>query len=60
MMKYYSIGMKLDDVVKDENIEQTILENIRRCSKIVGKTFKVVFWHENLTEKDCKNFVSFH
>jgi hypothetical protein len=57
MMRYYSIGMKLDDVIKDRDMEQVILENIRRCSTIVGKVFKVVFWHENLTEKDCKAFV---
>jgi len=56
-MKYYSIRMKLDDVVKDKNIEQTILENIRRCSNIVGSMFKVVFWHVNLTEQECKDFV---
>ena len=56
-MRYYSIGMKLDDVIKDVDDEQVVLENIRRCSKIVGKLFRVVFWHENLTEKDCKNFV---
>ena len=49
--------MKLDDVEKDTNIEQTILENIRRCSNIVGLQFRVIFWHENLTEKDCKEFV---
>ena len=57
MMKYYSIGMKLDDVIKDEDTEQVILENIRRCSNIVGKWFKVVFWHVNLTEQNCKDFV---
>jgi len=49
--------MKLDDVVKGMDTEQTILENIRRCSNVVGKSFKVIFWHENLTEKDCKEFV---
>ena len=49
--------MKLDDVIKDKDIEQTILENIRRCSKIVGKSFQVVFWHVNLTEQNCKDFV---
>tara|TARA_Y100000593_G_scaffold83012_1_gene156292 strand:+ start:531 stop:875 length:345 start_codon:yes stop_codon:yes gene_type:complete len=49
--------MKLDNVVKDSGLELTILENIRRCSKIVGKTFKVIFWHENLTEQDCKDFI---
>ena len=57
MMKYYSIGMKLNDVIKDKDTEQVILENIRRCSNIVGKFFKVVFWHENLTEEQCKNFI---
>jgi len=57
MMKYYSIGMKLNDVIKDKDTEQVILENIRRCSNIVGKEFKVVFWHVNLTEQECKDFV---
>ena len=57
MMKYYSIRMKLDDVIRDKDIEQTILENIRRCSKIVGKLFQVVFWHVNLTEQNCRDFV---
>ena len=56
-MRYYSIGMKLDDVIKDKDEEQIMLENIRRCSNIVGELFRVVFWHENLTEEDCKNFV---
>ena len=56
-MRYYSIGIKLDDVIKDKDTEQTILENIRRCSNIVGKMFKVVFWHVNLTEQNCKDFV---
>ena len=56
-MRYYSIGIKLDDVIKDKDTEQTILENIRRCSNIVGKWFKVVFWHVNLTEQNCKDFV---
>ena len=57
MMKYYSIGMKLNDVIKDKDTEQVILENIRRCGKLVGKEFKIVFWHVNLTEQNCKDFV---
>ena len=57
MMAYYSLEMKLDNVVKDSGLELTILENIRRCSKIVGKSFKVIFWHENLSEQDCKDFI---
>jgi len=57
MMRYYSIGIKLNDVIEDRDTEQIVLENIRRCSKIVGKYFKVVFWHEGLSEKECKDFV---
>ena len=56
-MRYYSIRMKLDDVIKDKDTEQVILENIRRCSNIVGRFFKVIFWHDNLTEQNCKDFV---
>ena len=56
-MRYYSIRMKLDDVIKDKDVEQTILENVRRCSTLVNKEFQVVFWHEHLTEQNCKDFV---
>ena len=56
-MRYYSIRMKLDDVIKDKDVEQTILENVRRCSTLVGREFQVVFWHVNLTEQNCKDFV---
>ena len=57
MMKYYSMGMNLEDVIKDKDTEQVILENIRRCSNLVGKMFKVVFWNVNLSEQNCKDFV---
>ena len=57
MMQYYSMGMNLEDVIRDKDTEQIVLENIRRCGKIVGKTFKVVFWHVKLTEQECKDFV---
>ena len=57
MMRYYSIRMKLDDVIRDKDVEQTILENVRRCSTLVGMEFQVVFWHVNLTEQECKDFV---
>ena len=57
VMKYYSIRMKLDDVVKDIDEEQIILENVRRCSKLVGRMFRIIFWHVNLTEQNCKDFV---
>ena len=51
----FSIRMKLNDVMGKD--EQLILENIRRCKQFSGHGFKVVFWNENLSEKECKNFV---
>ena len=32
------------------------MENIRRCSRLVGNQFKVVFWSINVSEKECKKF----
>ena len=49
--------MNLEGVIKDKDTEQVVLENIRRCSKLVGREFKVVFWHEKLTSKQCEEFV---
>ena len=51
----FSIRMKLNDVIGKD--EQVILENIRRCKQFAGKGFRVIFWHENLSENDCKEFV---
>ena len=52
-----SIGIKLDTVIKDSELERIVLENVVGCSKLVGNLFKVVFWHENLTGEDCKEFI---
>jgi len=57
MMKYYSLRMKLDMITLNEDFEKKVLENIRYCRKLVGKQFRVIFWNENLTEQNCKDFV---
>ena len=57
MMNYFSIRIKLDDVMKDLDFEQKVLENVRYARKITGKKFRVIFWNEKLTEKQCKDFV---
>ena len=56
-LRYYSLRIKLDDVIINEDFEQKVLENIRYCRKLVGKQFRVIFWSENLTEKQCEEFV---
>ena len=55
-MRYYSLRINLEEVILDKDKEQVILENIRRCSKVAGKFFKVIFYYKNLTEKQCKDF----
>ena len=54
---YLSIRLKLDDIIVDRNFEIQVLENIRYCRKVVGQKFRVVFWNENLSDKDCQKFV---
>ncbi len=56
-MRYYSLRMKLDDVLLNEDYETNVLENIRYCRNLVGKQFRVIFWNENLSEKECKEFI---
>tara|TARA_Y100000593_G_C4176266_1_gene269621 strand:- start:190 stop:546 length:357 start_codon:yes stop_codon:yes gene_type:complete len=51
----YSLKMKLNDVIGPK--EEVILENIRRCKKIAGQQFKVIFRNDGLSEKECKDFV---
>ena len=57
IINFMSLRVKLDDVVINKDSETKILENIRYCNKIVGKRFRIVFWNENLTQKQCQQFV---
>jgi len=56
-MKYFSLRMKLDTIIINEGFEKKVLENIRYCRKLVGKQFRVIFWNESLTDKQCEEFV---
>ena len=54
---YYSICLKLDDIIVSETTENIVLNKLKKCRDLSGRMFKVIFWHKNLTEKECKNFV---
>ena len=56
VLNHLSLGIVLDDVVKDIDFEKQVLENVRFCRKSLGKLFKVVFLNKNLSEDDVKNF----
>ena len=53
MQHYFSLRLKLDDIIKNEDFEKKVLENIRYCRKLLDKKFRVIFWNENLTENQC-------
>ena len=57
MMKYYSVTLKLDDIVFDREIEKKVINKLLECKKYSGKLFKVIFWHVKVTEQECKDFV---
>ena len=53
----YTLRISLDDIIEDRDLEQIVIENVRRCRQISGKEFQVIFWNRNLTEKVCKDFI---
>jgi hypothetical protein len=52
-----SIRIQLDNIIKDEKFEEEVLNALMKARNITGKQFRVIFWNENLSEKDVKNFV---
>ena len=57
MRHYFSLRLKLNDVIKDESFEKLICENLRRTRSVLGKHCRIEFWHENLDEGIIKDFV---
>ena len=51
----FSSRMSLDSVIGKD--EENIIENIRYCGRLVGKSFKIVFWNENVSESEVKKFI---
>ena len=54
---FLSLRMRLDDVIRDINLEKQIIENVKYCRRVVGKEFKVIFWNDKLSENKVKDFV---
>ena len=52
----FSLRLSLDEIIFSDD-EERILENIKYCSRLVGKTFKVIFWNDNVSEVDLNKFV---
>ena len=57
MNKYNSLRLNLNEIIMDRDFEVLVLENIRRCAKLSGKSFKAIFWYQDLTEEEIKDFI---
>ena len=57
MILYFSCRMSLDDIIKDSKYEQVVIENIKRCRKLTGRSFRLILWNKNLSSKEVKEFI---
>ena len=57
MTSYFSCRMSLDEMTVNPKYEQVVVENIKRCKKLTGKSFKLILWNKNLSSKKVKEFV---
>ena len=60
VLDHLSLGLILDDVISDEQLENQIMENVKYCRKSFGKLFKVIFINKNVPESDVKEFFIRH
>ena len=56
-MKYYSVRIKLDDVIVDSDYEKLVFENLNRCKIFCGVYFQVIFWNRDISEKEVSKFI---
>ena len=57
MISHRTIGIILDDVIKDVNFEKKVLEKLKECSKFSMHIFKVILFHHDVPVKEIKAFV---
>jgi len=56
-LRHRSLRLKLSDIISSIDFEQKVMENIRYCKNVCGETLKVIFWHNDLSETEIKNFI---
>ena len=57
MKGVYSLRIKLNDIIWDIEYEQQVIENLRYCNNLNGNKFEIIFWYDNLSKKEIKDFV---
>jgi hypothetical protein len=56
IQQYYSIRIELDKVLQSSDYEQLVFENLKRCKRLIGIKFNVIFWCNNLDKNVVKKF----
>jgi hypothetical protein len=60
MNRFYSVRIDLEEMIKNVNYEISVIEKLYKCKLNAERAFKVIFYYENLNEKDIKEFVKRH
>ena len=56
-MHEYSLKIKLNDVIRNINYEQKVMENIRYCNNLSNNKFKLILWYEDIDEQGIETFI---
>tara|TARA_Y100000310_G_scaffold58107_1_gene53350 strand:+ start:220 stop:597 length:378 start_codon:yes stop_codon:yes gene_type:complete len=57
MLAKRSVGITLDDLIKDIDFEKKVLEKLKGCCKFSSNAFRVVLFHHNVPSKEIKAFI---
>ena len=60
MNRFYSVRIDLEEMVKTVDYEIKVMEKLYKCKLNAEKSFKVIFYYENLKEDDIKEFIKRH
>jgi len=53
----WPLRIKLNDVIWNLEYEQQVMENLRYCNKLNRNKFEIIFWYDNLSTKEIKDFL---
>ena len=57
MLTKRSVGITLDDLIKDTDFEKKVLEKLKGCCKFSTNAFRVVLYHYDVPPKEIKAFI---
>ena len=52
-----SLKIRLESVIENIKTEKDILNKIEKCRNVAGKSFRLILWHEKVSEKSIEKFL---